>query len=666
MKNLKNYATRIFSSALLLGTVVAATFTACKKSNNDPVQPSQQNIVQVAQGNTNFSSLVTALTRADLVTTLSGTGPFTVFAPTNAAFTASGIDVNTIAVTSLKPVLLYHVSAGKALAANIAAGASKITSLKADESKTVYVSKNGSSVFLNGGGAPNGATVTQADIQASNGVIHAIDRVIQFPTQNIAQLASGNTNLSFLAAAVTRAGGNVAQTLSSASANGNTVFAPTNAAFQAAGFADVAAINAADPAVLTSILLYHVVPGYVFSTDLANGDVTTAGGAKVTIAVSGSTATVKGIGNTQPSAITAVNILATNGVVHVIDRVLLSAAPLKTIVETVVGSTDFDILEAAVLKAGLATALGANNLTVFAPNDVAFVAALRSVTGSTTLDEAGALAAINGLTATSTPLNIPQLTAILQYHVLSSKVLAADVPAGPNAAVPTLLGATGTPLPIYTTRSGSNVSVNGIQVTTANVLASNGVIHIVNRLIAPPLGPGQAGDIVGFLTSSFSANQYNLLVAAATKTDLVGALRGTGPLTLFAPTDDAFLATLRVLANAPTLTEQQGIDAINGLTPTSTSPISIADLKNILLYHVVSGRVYSTNLTAGDVPSLLNVTGSTTAFQTLTIALPTTGPTVKGSKNTTASNVFVASSLAYDITTTNGVIHTIDQVLLPN
>jgi len=166
--------------------------------------------------------------------------------------------------------------------------------------------------------------VTTADINASNGVVHVINKVLMPPSQNIVQLAQGNTNLSYLVAAVTRASQgstNVAQVLSNT--NPLTVFAPNNQAFIDAGFATTDAIMAADPATLTSILTYHVIGARVFSSDLTEGAMpTTVNGGKVTITLSGG-AKVKGNGNTTASNITAVDIMATNGVVHVIDRVLL-------------------------------------------------------------------------------------------------------------------------------------------------------------------------------------------------------------------------------------------------------------------------------------------------------------------------------------------------------
>jgi transforming growth factor-beta-induced protein len=655
MKNLRKYATRIFSSALLLGTVVAATFTACKKKeeNNPAPLPAEQTISQLVQGSNTYSTLLAALTKTNLVTTLDGAGPFTVFAPTNAAFTASAIDVNALSADQLRPVLLYHVSASKKLAAELPKGA--LTSLKDADPKNVYISKDkdGKVVTgINGGTGPNGAKVSSGDLVAKNGVIHTIDRVLQPPSKNIVDLASGNSDFSLLVAAIQRAG--LASTLSAASSTGLTVFAPTNKAFNNAGFADKAAIDAAPVATLVSILTYHVVSGFVFSTDLSDGLVPTllAGTVNNQVAITAS-GTVKGFGNVTASKVTIPNLLATNGVVHAIDQVL---SPPPTIVTLASSNPNLTILTAALIKADLLGTLGTTGLTVFAPTDDAFLKTLQALSNNPTLDKAGAITAINNLTI----LNLTQLTALLSYHVIGKQFKAADIPAKDTSVVTLLGNAAGFGLNLL--KSGANVTANGVKVTAADVVAFNGVVHLVDRVIVPPLPSN--GDIVGFLQSGSSQGQYNILVAAVVKADLVSALKGTGPLTLFAPYDDAFKAYLRQAFGNNDLTEAQAIDAINNLT--ATSPVlTINDLKNILLNHVVSGRAYSSNLVAGNVNSLLP--GATAgSFQTLAVALPTgAAPTVKGGGNTTAVNVFTALPITYDITTTNGVIHTIDGVLLP-
>lgn len=159
---------------------------------------------------------------------------------------------------------------------------------------------------------------------ASNGIIHSIERVLMPASGNLVETAQGNENLSYLVAAVVRASQgntNVANIL--ASTEGLTVFAPTNQAFIKAGFPTIASIQAADPAVLTSILTYHVVAARAFSSDLSNNQsLATVQGGNLLVSI-GNQITIKGKANTSASNVVAPNVLATNGVVHVIDQVLL-------------------------------------------------------------------------------------------------------------------------------------------------------------------------------------------------------------------------------------------------------------------------------------------------------------------------------------------------------
>lgn len=306
---------------LILGLFALSFFIfSCDDNDDDTMMQSEKSIATLVTETPNLSLLKTAVVRAGLVETLSGNGTFTVFAPTNEAFAAAGLGteaaINAVPVETLKSILLYHVLSQKYPAASIPNGTTELTT--ASSVKT-YVTKKSAGVYVNGS-----AMVTTADINASNGVVHVINKVLMPPSQNIVQLAQANTNLSYLVAAVTRASQgstNVAQVLSTT--NPLTVFAPTNQAFIDAGFATTDAIMAADPATLTSILTYHVIGVRVFSSDLTeNAMPTTLNGGKVTITLTGG-AKVKGNGNTTASNITAVDIMATNGVVHVIDRVLL-------------------------------------------------------------------------------------------------------------------------------------------------------------------------------------------------------------------------------------------------------------------------------------------------------------------------------------------------------
>lgn len=324
---------------LVLCGALSVSLASCSDDDDDTMTTTpQNNIVQVAQGNAAFSTLVAAVTKADLATTLSGTGPFTVFAPTNDAFAKMAPPFNTAAnitaitdpaqISQLRGILLYHVVGSNIKAADITTGASSATTVRpastvggtAINDNRIYLTKNGTGVFLNGS-----TRVVTPDVAASNGTIHAIDNVLLPPSQTIAQIvvasASRATNPEFTlllealqrptAAAILAAAG-------SQSAN-VTVFAPTDAAFRT--LLNGAPLSSVSDADLTAILSRHVIgTGRVFSSDLAAGTVATLGG-NVTVAAAGSGFTVRG-GTGTAANISTANILATNGVVHVIDRVL--------------------------------------------------------------------------------------------------------------------------------------------------------------------------------------------------------------------------------------------------------------------------------------------------------------------------------------------------------
>lgn len=291
--------------------------SSCKKSDDSPAAPGT--ITSQVSSGTNFTLLKSAVVKANLATTLDGAGPFTVFAPTDDAFAASGISSSVISSLSsdqLKTILLYHTVGSKILAANVPAGPNaKVTTAGGD---SIFVTNNSNGVFI------NGIKVSQADITASNGVIHTMPKVLLPPAGNIVQVASADTSFSYLVAAVVRASTgstNVAAALSGSAIL--TVFAPTNNAFRAAGFPTIASINSANPNTLASILTYHVIPGRIFSSDLVSGaQPTTVNGGNVTISLTGGPS-VKGSMNSTPSNIIGTNIMCKNGVIHVIDQVLL-------------------------------------------------------------------------------------------------------------------------------------------------------------------------------------------------------------------------------------------------------------------------------------------------------------------------------------------------------
>lgn len=285
----------------------ALSVFAVSCSDDDPVNPTQS-VTDIVVADPNFSTLEAAVLKAGLADALATTNPITVFAPDNAAFAASGITEATIAslpASAVDGILKYHVLSGLVTSANVPVS-DAVTTLGGT---SLFASRNTNGVFL------NGIKVKQADISASNGVIHVIEKVLIPPTQTIAAIAASDTSFSFLVAAVSKVG-----LLTAISGPGKfTVFAPTNAAFRAAGITD---INAVDQATLNTVVRYHVLTTNVFASDLVNN--TTAqtlqgGNLRITLPPA-----VKIDGSSQvASNIVSANITATNGVIHVIDRVLL-------------------------------------------------------------------------------------------------------------------------------------------------------------------------------------------------------------------------------------------------------------------------------------------------------------------------------------------------------
>jgi uncharacterized surface protein with fasciclin (FAS1) repeats len=310
----------------------------------------------------------------------------------------------------------------------------------------------------------------------------------------------------------------------------------------------------------------------------------------------------------------------------------------QTVLDIAVANDNFDVLAAAAVRAGTGVTnvlSGTTQITVFAPTDAAFVTYLNVA------NEAAAITAVNGLT--------PAAAAdLLTFHVISgSEIKAANIAAG-NSAVTTARGTNNNKA--FVTKTGSNVTINNARVTTADVDASNGVIHIIDAVLTPP-----TGNIVEIAVAN---TELDILAAAVTKAGLATNLQAAGPLTVFAPTDAAFLTLLRSAAfyNNPDLTETQAITAIDGLTETGGT-LPLATLRQILLYHVVSGSNYSINLTNGSVATL-----KADAPKNVTIGgVGSVSITVTGSAaGATASSVVIAN-----VSANNGVAHVIDKVLLP-
>ena len=275
----------------------------------------------------------------------------------------------------------------------------------------------------------------------------------------------------------------------------------------------------------------------------------------------------------------------------------------QDIVDIAAGIEDFSILVAALQKADLVGALqGEGPFTVFAPTNAAFEQLLSDL----------------GITAQDF-LNHPQLADVLLYHVVAGQVLSTDLSDGMMPA--TLSGET------IKVDLSSGVSINASKVTSLDVLAKNGVIHIIDAVLVPPTfalsqEPKTVVDI------ALSSDDFSILVSLLQKADLVGALQGEGPFTVFAPTNAAFEAALKALnVSASDLMNQP-------------------DLSKILLYHVVSGKVMSTDLSNGLQAPTLN--GESLVFDL-----------------SSGVNVNKSAVIAADLVAGNGVVHVVDAVLIP-
>ncbi|WP_439183569.1 fasciclin domain-containing protein [Carboxylicivirga taeanensis] len=410
----------------------------------------------------------------------------------------------------------------------------------------------------------------------------------------ITDIAAGNADFSTLVAALKKVG--LDDDLASED-NSFTVFAPTNAAFN--DLLDELGLSGLEDVpndVLTDILMYHVVSGSQMASAFQTGYYNSLSdgpmeGYGLSFYVDMTDKVING-----RAAITATDIKADNGVIHVIDKVMLP----MTITDHAVANPNFSALVAGVSKAELVAALDDNEAmyTVFAPTNDAFNNLFTEF--GVTLDD----------------LSKETLSSVILYHALGSFVSSSMVESG---YVPTLSTAFERNISLKVDTEGGVFLNTDSEVVATDVVATNGIIHAINKVILPPSVVDIAIDNTNFST----------LVQAVVKAELVDALSGEGPFTVFAPTNAAF--------------EQVFADlGISGL-----DDLSKEDLTPILLAHVVSGNVASTDLSTGNVPTL---------NETKTLAVEVNGGvTIDGA----------ITVIAADIQGANGIVHVIDKVIVP-
>ena len=438
-------------------------------------------IPSVAVGTGVHTALVAALTKADLVSTLQGVGPFTVFAPTDQAFTDAGIDLDSFStdeeIATLADILTYHVVAGSVLSTDL-------------EDKTTTTAVNGDSLAFAvdaDGVMVNDANVVSADVLASNGVVHVIDKVLMPPIEiepDIPTVAARTGVHTALVAALTQA-----DLVTTLQGDGPfTVFAPTDDAFAAAGIDLTTFDTDEEIAALVDILLFHVYSGAVNAADVTDGlTVTMVNGDEATFTVSTDGTVMVG-----DATVTSADVIASNGVIHVIDEVLMPPADLGDIPTVAAGTEIHTSLVAAVVQAGLLETLQSEGpFTLFAPTDEAFAAA--------GID----------LAALDTPEGKETLANILLYHVVPGEIMSADLTDGKS----NVTTANGDLLLVYVSDVLGVMVGDGVaMVTLADVPASNGVIHVIDKVLTPPAD----NDVTCDVTIGISSDGYAFSPAAVT------------------------------------------------------------------------------------------------------------------------------------------------------
>ncbi len=615
-------------------------------------------IAEVAADAGSFETLLAALTAAGLAETFadSDAGPFTVFAPTDDAFAA--LPAGTVEALledpegALTDILTYHVVEGAVTAETVVTLDAATTLLGQDVSIAVV----DGGVVLN-----DSVNVIVTDIEADNGIIHVIDAVLLPPSEmavttmaepemvsevppTIAEIVTDAGAFNTLVAAVTAAG--LADTFADPDAGPFTLLAPTDSAFSALPDGTLETLLADPSGALATILTYHAIEGAALAETVITLDAaSTLSGEEITIEVVDGRVVINGTVN-----VIATDFEASNGVIHIIDAVLIPPSILAamgsgdadmaeetadteteeampTIAEIAVDAGSFNTLVAALGAAGLAETFAdpdAGPFTVLAPTDSAFAALPEGTLETLLADPSGAL------------------TTILTYHVIEGAVMAETVVTLDAAST-----LSGEEITIEVVNGG--VVINGsVNVFATDVKASNGVIHIIDAVLIPPsilaaVGGGDA-DMAGedaeeeteaalptIAQAAIDAGQFTSLIAALQMAELDGVFADpdAGPFTVFAPVDSAFAAlpdgTIETL-----LKDESGA------------------LANVLTYHVVEGVVNAETVVTLD-------SATTLQGQTITIEVIDGGVVLNGSVNV----------LVTDIEASNGIIHVINSVLLP-
>ncbi|MGB6219883.1 fasciclin domain-containing protein [Haloferula sp.] len=563
------------------------------------------NVVEQLASKPEFSTLVTAVTEAGLVDALANAEDVTIFAPSNAAFARiAPEDLNALLADkeALTKVLTYHVSPGSTRFSKFEDGPREtlLEGSSVDVSVTSFFRGFFRRVEI------DEVRITRANIPASNGIIHRIESVLDPSADvvpSILDIAAGNPDFSILTDLVKKAG---YSNVFASDALELTVFAPTNAAFEALGEETLEAVSS-DRRLLRSILRNHIAFGSLTSDELSSaGSVTTA--LRRELAISPSSDSVTGLA-VDGKPINAANIIASNGIVHVVGEVLVPAEP-RSLVDIASSREELATFVTAVGLAGLAETFDSTDkwpaYTIFAPNNDAFTNLPEGVLDGLLSDPTGALADV------------------LKLHVVAGQFPASNLYDGQI-----LRSLSGQRLKVSVADDG--IRINNALVAEPDLRAENGFLHIMQDVIAPGT----------FTVAHYVRTQPYLstLSAALDAANLTGALDNPeADLTLFAPINFAF-------RKLPAGTVDALLEDPEG------------QLTQILLYHVLGESLSASELidrgTAQTLQSA-DVKITSRSFRFWGWRIPFSIVQVNGER-----------VIAADIETDNGTVHLISGVLIP-
>jgi len=573
-----------FNKLIIALLTVGVVLLSCDDDNNNTpeVGNGDLTIFETANNSDNFSILSQALQDAGLEETFSeNNGPFTVFAPTDDAFNAlpDGL-LEGLSAEELAQILQFHVINGSVASGDLQAS-QDVASLLGEE---LLVESNGG-VTVNAS-----ANVVTADINASNGVIHAVDEVLLpagFREPNIIDQARELGNFETFLGALE----DTDLTTTVKYKGDFTVFAPSDAAFNNLPDGLLGSLSTEE---LAEVLQYHLLSGEIFAGDLSPEQTPESlTGEQLFISSENGNVNVNGNAN-----VTTADVDVSNGIIHALDNVLLPDN-FGNLINAAQKRFNLRTLTQAVVDAGLADDLsGEGPFTVFAPTDNAF-----NALPAGTLDN----------------LSTDQLATILQFHVVADGIPSGNLEATQD--VPSLLGE------LLLVESSDGVAVNAsANVVTADIDPSNGYIHTIDEVLLPKsirLALGQPNII----DQAEELGNFETLLGAVEQAGLRTTLKYTGDFTIFAPSDAAFNALP------------------NGLLESLTTD----QLAQILLYHGIQGEIFAGDLLAEQAPVTLN-------GEPLFITAESGNVTVNENSSVTTADVDV----------TNGVIHAVDNVLLPD